>query len=400
MKARCITFALLLYACSSLAALDFGATISLQDSITDQYNTFYFSVNPWFSLGLNEKFQVYASGSVALKHQDGDLLKPGVWFDFTRTEAVIRPIQGLSIAIGRTPFSDTLNLAASGLYDGVLGSLDLGVGRLGVGFFYTGLLYKKTAEIVMSAEDMADYVAPWDWDDFGKSYFASRRLLGGLHWDMPIIRSVQDSLSFDLLLNFDVNGDHKNTLNSQYLEAGYFLQPIPYFGMQLGGIFEMIEDEFAEKDLQVALGWATEFFFYFPLVFPNRLALGFRGFTGAVNDTLVAFNPVKGQALGQVFEYYDSLAAISQSYDARIINSLACSAAFRYFLRTDDTAYGGTDADARALGGEIYASLYWSPLDDLAASVGGGVFIPAMGNVYDSGTDPSWKVSFGLTLSF
>jgi hypothetical protein len=66
-----------------------------------------------------------------------------------------------------------------------------------------------------------------------------------------------------------------------------------------------------------------------------------------------------------------------------------------YFGRT----YNEPGSDGNLYGGELWASLAWQPLEDVRATLGGGVFMPGMGNVYPAGTDAVWKIIAGLSLS-
>jgi hypothetical protein len=120
--------------------------------------------------------------------------------------------------------------------------------------------------------------------------------------------------------------------------------------------------------------------------------------SGSWNDTFIAFTTLSSSARGSVFTgTLSGLALVSAGYAARLHRTLALDSALRYFIRTFDE--DGETAGNYLYGGELWAALSWQPLDDLRFSLGGGVFLPGLGNIYPDGTDPAWKASAGISLS-
>jgi len=116
--------------------------------------------------------------------------------------------------IGRMNHSDPLGFIAEGLFGGVKAAYYSGIGTFSAGAFYTGLLYKKRANIEMTQEETEARNAPLNYDDFGNTYFAPKRFLGALGWEYlgGTIRSKAGILG-----QFDLSGD--KPLNSQYVAA-------------------------------------------------------------------------------------------------------------------------------------------------------------------------------------
>ena len=67
------------------------------------------------------------------------------------------------------------------------------------------------------------------------------------------------------------------------------------------------------------------------------------------------------------------------------------------------TSYAGypipdEGSDENFLGNEFFARLLWSPASDLQISLGGGIFLPSMGNVAPK-VDNLWRVELGVVFS-
>jgi hypothetical protein len=162
---------------------------------------------PWFAAPLGEKADLYLSGGVSAE------LENETWKavpEVYRFECIYNPAPDVSVELGRVPFKENLSYVFSGLFDGAAARFNLGGGRLSAGVFYTGLLYKKAAYIVMGAEDREDY---YD----GDVYFSSS--LSGLG-------------------QFDVNG-RDTQVHTQYLEGRFDISPGNGFNAEAGGVFEL-----------------------------------------------------------------------------------------------------------------------------------------------------------------
>ena len=378
---------------------DFGLLID-QKIESEQKDSFSYTpgFTPWLSWNGGRGMSVYLSGLLSMKYNryGGNMeglsgwVKPLPVPELSRFALNCRINPGLAFEAGRVRYADVLRFAASGLFDGLRFEALIPVGSLSIGAFYTGLLYKETAKIVMTAEDSLHFAKPWDWDNFG-DYFASRRALASARWDMPVGES--GTLSAELLAQFDLN-DAESKRHSQYLGVQLEFYPLSMLRVALGGVFEAQEN--SDWDFGASFGAAARARMDVPGVASDWLGVTAQFTSGSWNDYLILFSPINAVPQGAVFTGTNAgLALVGADYSVRIIKSLFAEAALRYFMRT----YTEIAADGNLYGGELWATLAWQPLEDLRATLGGGVFFPGLGNVYPSGTDVMWKISAAVVLS-
>jgi hypothetical protein len=346
---------------------------------------------------MSEKANLYISGKMTFKYDETQGVEPFL-FEPERTELNLHPASVVYLTLGRQRFGDAAALIASGLFDGVDGSLNLGAFRLSLGAFYTGLLYKETANIIMTAGDLARYGKPLDSPNL-EGYFASRRILLALRGQFPDL-TPRTSLDLQGLAQFDLN-DGPDTLNTQYLELCFAAELADPLHINLGGIGELAQ---SAGDLW----WSTAAFAGLDWEVPGALTDLFSAtfrWTGANVDTkLRAFMPLSGKNAGRIFNAgIAALMSAALSYQARPANSFSLDMGGAYFIRTDfvtlqDAALDGT-SESRLLGAELYASLVWAPDAALRFSAGGGAFFPGWGGAFAKNTPVRWKANLGLLLS-
>jgi hypothetical protein len=401
MKRPAAFFAIILCCAVSVFGLDFGLLLDQRLEINQDDLSYTGSAGPWFSAGISEKLQFYLSGNIAFKYTEETWDKPFSLLELSRLELDFRPVSRALIKAGRFAFSDSSGMIASGSFDGLYGELRTALGRVSTGAWYTGLLYKETAKITMTGGDLVDYNAPRDGVN---SYFAPRRLLADLRWDIPGIFGPLNVLTLEGVAQFDLP-DHGDTLHSQYLEIKYEFVPAPGLQITAGAIAEALEDGAGEYG--IAFAALAETAVRLPGLISQRLSLGANFSSGNRDETFTAFVPLSGHPAGVLFTpAMSSLARIYLGYRARLHEALSLDTGLRYFMRTGTESPGeisGADAvEAAAVfyGGEAYASVLWAPLDDITIMLGGGAFFPGLGNVFDSATPVSWKFTTGLVLSF
>jgi hypothetical protein len=265
----------------------------------------------------------------------------------------------------------------------------VGQARLNAGAFFTGLLYKKTAGIVMTPSDKTAYL---DKDH----YFASRRLLFSAGVDFPAL-TPQSSLAANVLAQFDVNGN-ATSLHTQYLSAKYtflILESLSLNGAVVLGLAE-------NPDVSFQFAFAAGADWEVPGALRDILQGEIRWSNGVVNNK-AAFTPVSGIYQGQVFRpQLPGLMTVRGKYITRFHENFSASAETRYFIRTDGETQMGIKyppSSKRFLGGELYGALTWAPVSDLKATLGGGFFFPGMGDVFTSNAPAWWKLAVGVTLS-
>jgi hypothetical protein len=388
-------------------ALDFGLTVSQSPEYTnttsnDREGTLDYtgSYSPWISGELESSgiAKLYLSAKLTTTREGGEW-KYGslpILFEIGRSEVSWRPASTVYLEAGRIPFQDPLGIIAAGLFDGAMGSVALGGKvRLTTGTFYTGLLYKETAKIVMTSRDAEQYT-------LSDTYFASRRILLSVGAEFPAL-TPRSSLVLNGLSQFDVNpkSDNEEFLHSQYLTAHYTMSLLDNLAMTGTGVFALREnqdDVIANFAIAAGIDWEA------PGDWQDMIQGEIRWSSGRVNKNIGAFMPVTSIAQGEVFSPpLSALMPIKGKYTVRFLKTFSSSLEGTYFIRTDGETMAGTGyapSSSRFLGGELYGSLVWAPTSDIAVTAGAGVFFPGLGNVFDSDAPNLWKFAMGVILSF
>jgi hypothetical protein len=289
--------------------------------------------------------------------------------------------RGMELSIGRISYSDPLGFIASGLFDGERFSYHTETGTFGFSALYTGLIYKKRITIEMTPGDEKSNDAAIDYDHFTDSYFAPRRVLAAIDWEhQGIGERVYARLS--LLGQFDFTGAE---LFSQYI-TGKMIVPFKILIVSFGGCLELLENS-ENKDIALAaeLGtaWRTA---------SQGLSLLAR-YSSAATDSMAKFIPVTTNPQGQILlERLSGVSIASLNYTARLHQTFTISLTPSYFFDLNN-AYG------RFLrGAEFFGAFYWSPLPDVNVNLGGGIFLPSLGNISRSDRN-LWRVELNLVLS-
>jgi hypothetical protein len=393
---RCLFLPLLLFFCSGIVfGADVGAALQVspewKGANTEIDNTCAFTLGPWVSASPSENLDLYFSAGLSLRyeHENWKALPELYRFMFAW-----RPLPRLGLEMGRVRFSDPNGIVAAGLFDGLAVSYALGGSSLSAGAYYTGFLYKDTADICMTASDIADYQKPLDWGNAAATYFASRRVLASLSWEAPALAGSPHGLYLNGLAQFDLNGED-DRLHSQYLSLRFLFSPLPVFSINAGGVFGLAEQ--AETDTKTGLALLINASWYLPTAWQDMASLGFRwasGVTDGEDEGPGPFLPVSSISQGHVLNSgLSGLMLLHAAYTLRPHESLSLVLDGRYFFLNN----GG---DKTALGGELYGSVNWAPVMDVTLTAGGGAFFPGMGNALPSDAPVQWLVSAGLTVSF
>jgi hypothetical protein len=394
--------AALLLCAGAAVSQDFGLTLRSLPVLTNgdpDVNVEYTgTASPWFATPLGEQGDLYLSGGISAAY-DGEEWEPVP--ELYRFEIAWRFGSGLRLEAGRLSHRDPLNLVMNGLFDGLALNAELGKTRLSVGAFYSGLLYKKTAYIVMSPGDSGDY---YDQD----VYFASRRLVVSAGWEIPALFNTEGKLDLGLIGQFDLNdtdarmsGDIK--IHSQYALAKFTLPFLNYYNAELGALLEMMEESDLDPGLCFAFSGGLA---WLPSGGLNdRLSLTMALSSGAWNDTARAFLPINTIAQGKALRAnLSGLALVEGGYATRLHQSFSAEFLAAYFFRTDAHTYNNPDLDADSLspllGGEISSTLIWAPVSDISVSLGGGAFFPRLGKSFTADASPQWRISLETILSF
>jgi hypothetical protein len=291
--------------------------------------------------------------------------------------------------VGRMLYTDPMAVLAGGFFDGGRVTVDTAFGAFSVGAWYTGLLYKMRANIEMTPYDLDLSAVKLNYGDFADTYFAPRRFVSALDWEHQDIGEFL-RLRFSFLSQFDLTrADEK--LNSQYL-TGKLLLPFSNFVFEAGGCFELIETA-GNVDMAMAadLGAAWK-------NVNHRVSLVGR-YSSGDNGSMVPFLPLTSIAQGYILKpKLSGISMISLDYTGRFHRSFSASLTSSYLMRTDETTYGFYTGSGLLLGPEFFAQLYWSPVSDISINLGGGAFLPSLGNVA-SDSEPLWRVELNVVIS-
>jgi hypothetical protein len=377
-------------------AQDFGLALNQKAELTEGEKScgaieYTGTALPWFAMPLGDKADLYISGGFSAVRAD-DEWKPLPAIH--RFELTHNPRPGLRLEIGRLP-SRGSSYVMAGLFDGVSFALNTGGGRLSGGVFYTGLLYKKSAYIVMNQKDRIQY-------DDRDGYFAPRRLGAQINCESAGIFNTRNALSISGAVQFDLNGND-TFFHSQYFEAQV---DAPLGGRAkagFGGVVELVEE--TGKDLYIAFAGSAEIQWMLPTALPDRLSFAGWFSSGNWNDRLGVFIPLTMQARGKALRPESSgVALLEAAYTVRLHPRLATDVSGAYYFRTDTVTFYHPDMDPRSasplLGGEVYGGLVWTPFSDVLFSAGGGVFFPRTGKVFNDDAGLICRVSLEATISF
>jgi hypothetical protein len=393
---------ILLFFTVAAFAVDFGVVLGADSGYADAIEPDGFSfagyASPWISAVWNEKMSFHASGKLAYDYAENRESPGNFLFELERTELNLCPASSLYVTLGRQRFQDALGIVAAGLFDGAESSAQLGIGRFSLGAFYTGLLYKETAKIIMTSGDLQEYeklLATGGMD----AYFASRRALLALTGDFPALLP-RIGLTAQGLAQFDLN-DTPETLHSQYLELrlrAEILDPLHLEAGVLGELIQGAEGTQGSAALSAGVDWET------PGALKDLLSAKFLWTSGRAGDDVCAFIPLGGVNAGSIYDPgLRALMSAAISYRARPLADFSAEAGTRYFIRTDLETLGDADLDAssasRLLGGELYGSLIWAPDPALMLKAGGGAFFPGWGGAFREGAATRWKLNLGLIFS-
>jgi hypothetical protein len=206
---------------------------------------------------------------------------------------------------------------------------------------------------------------------------------------------------------FDISGG-SDVYHSQYLtlKAGF---PLGSFLLEAGGSVEFAEYGLAGDTLKFSTALAGEFGIYWtlPSSFNSRLSFNFllaSGKTGNNDGDIDAFVPITTKYYSEIFQAkMTALSVLSLNYTARFIEQLGASFTASYFVRNDlatGNSYpvSGTGNGGHWLGAELFCKLIWSPVSDLQLNLGGGIFIPALGDNWPD-ANPQWKIDLTAILA-
>ena len=386
---------LLVFPCLSLSAWDFGLLLNQDAGYggLEGKEKFDYSIGlvPRISGLIGNTGDFIISAGVEADYKDNSW---GYVPELLQTELYFHP-GNWAFEIGRMYHSDPLGFVAEGLFDGVKLGYSGEAGTFSVGAWYSGLLYKKRVNVELTTKENEANNAPLDYNDMQGTYFAPRRFLGALSWE-HLGLLVQTRLS--ILGQFDFFGE--KPLNSQYAAIKLIL-PVKGFSLDVGGCFELIENN---DKFEMAIAAEAEMAFSFQAKLKNRLSIFARYASGNDKDSpLTAFSPFTTKSQGDILRVrLAGLSILSLDYVIRLHSTFSAGLTNTYFIRNDlgtYTAYplSGTSA-GYFLGDEVFARLLWNPASDLQINLGGGIFLPSLGDAAPKAKN-FWRVEIDVIFS-
>ena len=391
----CALLTFLLLPLFSLSAWDIGLNLTNTASYEDHGGgevldnvQFIGSAIPWFStfVGSDGDFFISAGISAEYANEEWSFIP-----ELLRTELILRFGGDNELIMGRTQYADPLGFVLNGLLDGASFSTDIGASTLSIGAWYTGFLYKKNINITMTEEELGSFDAELDFSDFANTYFAPKRLIAAADWQHPGI-SESIRLKLALIGQFDLSDDED--LNSQYFIAKLGI-PVSNFVFDLGGVAGMAQNA---GNTQIFFAGEGGIGIALPTAFHDRLWFGFRYSSPMIDDSFVAFIPITTESQGNILKAkLSGISTININYTARLAQSFSLSLDSLYFILNDLVSYQGLPSgrDGYFLGNEFYAQAVWSPVSDLQLKLGGGAFLPMLGNA-DPNSDTLWRIELNL----
>ena len=387
---KTISFLVILFllpAC--LWAVDFGLVANVfsgygnTESVDEA--TFEFKADLWprlsFLIGDNGEF--FMSAGISFADSEPALVPALLRTDFTMR------FGNSGIRAGRMNYSDPLSFIASGLFDGIQLFSNSPSGRFSAGVWYTGFLYKNTAEITMTEDDQESFVVPLDLNDFN-TYFAPKRMFTALEWSHPSLGEML-SINVTAIGQIDFTGA---AYNNMYLlaKAG---KPVNNFIFEFGGGLEIVmESSESEKPVKLAFAGDAGLSWILPTNIFSRLSLTGKIASWQMENDISEFTPITTVYYGEILKHKMSgLTVLSLNYSARLNEAFGTSLTASCFYRYDEDS-----EELRGPGTEITGRLIWSPLSDLQLNLGGGAYLPALSNTGTS--DKSrWFVGLSAILS-
>jgi len=344
-------------------------------------------------------------------------------YELLRTDMYFR-FGELGVRVGRFNYSDPMRYVVNSLMDGIQVTHSSQNGRFGLGGWVTGALYKKNADIMMTAAEEAYYYEPIDKDDFINTYYAPHRYVFSFDWEHP---SIGGLVHLNTAATWQFDG-RKIPMEERFHTQYYTVKAaIPYndflftVGGSLGHHISVLGDSLANASFigfdRFSLAGGVGFNYTIPSNFPSMLsfnidfgsgnALLFRFSKNASGIPFYAFVPVTTQYFGEIFKpTLTGYSIFKLEYSARIIDILGASISASYFLRHDTAASpgnlvsgGDVGLGESSMGAEIYSQLTLSPFSDVQYVLGVGAFMPAMGKNWPDAKS-IWRISlrtiFGL----
>jgi len=384
-------------------SFDFGLIFSQDNAIFHDFthgtNDYEYRANavPRVSFLLGDNASFITSLGFGMEYVDKEVF----WiFEPLRTEFSIFS-GAFGLRAGRFNYSDPMKLVADSLFDGFQLIYNSGIGRFALGGWYTGVLYKRNANILMTLNDRVIYDAKRNKDRYFENYFAPSRAVVSADWEHPSINSFLQ-LKAALTGQFDMSNVNEK-YHSQYftVSAGMNFKDIV---VTAGGSIEAGETRGDNAALGLAAAGELGFYFSLPTKYSSQLSLKARYGSGIESKLFDAFIPITTTYYGEIFQIgISGHTMFDLTYSVRFFETLGASLTASYFIRNDlltPASYiiTGEEMKKKLLGAEIFSKIIWSPFSDMQYSLGIGTFLPPFGNNWP-GARAIWKIDLATVVA-
>jgi hypothetical protein len=351
----------------------------------------------WISGRINETTSLFIQGSYDVKNESFTNSN-SAWknaFELDRLEFSILPLDIFFANIGRVPFKDILGSVADGNFDGANVVFYSGSHSFSGGAFYTGLLYKETAKILMSDEDREDYS--------NSDYFAPKHYLFSVEYNYTHPK-------FDFGVNVLRQADiHKDVLmQSVYLLEKFSFWPLYNFNINLNTTAGMIV---LLDGLQFSVNPSLSMFYMTHGSFSGRVGFEAIWYSGNLSNKK-EMSVITRKQIGYIYNpELTNLLSLKAQYLASLTKSFSFETSLSIFLRTSPeiipsywlfSEFETTKKNNNYLLGEEFVfNVIYSPFSDMIFNIGTGLFFPDSGiaNVYSELTPVKWDIRLGLLIS-
>jgi len=407
---------------------DFGLILTQDNAFYHDYNygdtefDYTASAVPRFSFLLGDKGLFLTSMGFTFEYDSTERDISSI-FELLRTEFSIR-FGRFGLRGGRFNYTDPMSYVAYGLFDGLQLTHTSSAGQFGLGVWYTGALYKKNANILMTQNDWDIFEAPMEKGYVLRNYFAPPRLMASIDWEHP---SIGEAFRFSTALTGQMDiSKQEQKYHSQYLtlSAGLNLNNFLITGGGSLELAEVADDE--ATTLQLAVAGELGFSFPLPTKLDSRLSLKARYATGNSNpflsqffgrlssrrrnndgskaETFSPFIPLTTLYQNEIFKMgMAGHTVIDLAYSVRFLRTLGGSLTASYFIRNDLVTPNiyiitGKEKEKKFLGMELFSKIVWSPLTDLQYNLGIGTFVPVFGNNWPNART-IWKIDLTTLIA-
>ena len=268
--------------------------------------------------------------------------------------------------------------------------------KLGFNAFYTGLLFKDTANISVSPKDIEDHDIDFNWTDFGNTYFAPRRLTTSAYGEFPGYPRGLGQLYAGIMSQFDLSNVIEE-YHTHYLLLRHTLA-IDVYDLNLAGAVELTNT--TADGVKPAFAFSSEAGWQTPAAITDRLSFGFDWASGAGKYT-AAYFPITREAMSFVLgPAFSGIISFRVNYHVQVLPSFSTELGSIYFLRTDATSFSNSYLRSKSysLGLELNTGLLWVPFPELSLSLNGGIFLP--GSAWMDDAPVLRRLTLGVLFSF